>query len=538
MQMHRRQRIEFGALIGFVLTVPLAAMFYAIHRRAGFPFVPFTIFDWETRLLPGTVLRAGIDSMVHGIRWLKVGSTSVTAKLAEQTIAVVEFVVAGIFVSTVFFVIARFFTRRLTDIAGVLTGGVLGVSAVLISRSVELTSAVSPVGRAFWIVLMFLAWGAALGWSYRRTVHDAPTGPLEVGALDSTGRRRFMIRLSGAAAIVSFIEGALGRVARNRGEASLASEEPWSARNQLPNVNVPVKPVLGTRPEFTPVGQHYRIDINTTPPGIEEAAWRLRITGLVGKPLVWTIDDIHARSPMHQFITLSCISNNIGGDLIGTTRWTGVSLKQLLPEFGLLRNATHLKIRSVDSFYEVVALDTIRADDRVMLTYAWDGLPLSAEHGFPLRIYIPDRYGMKQPKWIESIEAIDRWEPGFWVVRGWDSEARMKATSAIDTIATNMTIGQPNPQMRVPIGGFAHAGVRGVSRVEIRVDSGPWERAELRPPLSGQTWVIWRYDWPVQKGKHTFTVRCFEEDGTPQIQQEAPPDPSGASGVYMRSAMF
>jgi hypothetical protein len=128
---------------------------------------------------------------------------------------------------------------------------------------------------------------------------------------------------------------------------------------------------------------------------------------------------------------------------------------------------------------------------------------------------------MKQPKWIESIEAIDRWEPGFWVVRGWDSEARMKATSAIDTIATNMTIGQPNPQMRVPIGGFAHAGVRGISRVEIRVDSGPWERAELRPPLSGQTWVIWRYDWPLQKGKHTFTVRCFEEDGTPQIQQEA-----------------
>ena len=196
---------------------------------------------------------------------------------------------------------------------------------------------------------------------------------------------------------------------------------------------------------------------------------------------------------MHQFITLSCISNNIGGDLIGTTRWTGVSLKQLLPELGLLRNATHLKIRSLDSFYEVVALDTIRADDRVMLTYAWDGLPLSAEHGFPLRIYIPDRYGMKQPKWIESIEAIDRWEPGFWVVRGWDSEAHMKATSAIDTIATNMTIGQPNPQMRVPIGGFAHAGVRGISRVEIRADSGHGNTPSCglhylaRPGLSGVT---------------------------------------------------
>jgi hypothetical protein len=92
--------------------------------------------------------------------------------------------------------------------------------------------------------------------------------------------------------------------------------------------------------------------------------------------------------------------------------------------------------------------------------------------------------------------------------------------------------------MRVPIGGFAHAGVRGISRVEIRVDDGSWQQAELRIPLSGQTWVIWRYDWPLQKGKHTFAVRCFEGNARPQIEQEAPPDPSGATGLYTRSAMF
>jgi hypothetical protein len=241
---------------------------------------------------------------------------------------------------------------------------------------------------------------------------------------------------------------------------------------------------------------------------------------------------------MHQFITLSCISNFVGGDLIGTTRWTGVSLKPLLTDMRLRGNATHLKIRSADGFYEVVALDTIHDDDRVMLAYAWDGLPLAAEHGFPLRIYIPDRYGMKQPKWIESIEAIDHWEPGYWVARGWDREARMKATSAIDTIHSNMMIGVPNAQMRVPIGGFAHAGVRGISKVEIRVDGHPWQQAELRTPISGQTWVIWRYDWPIEKGKHTFTVRCFEGDGKPQIESEAPPDPSGATGLNMRTAMF
>jgi hypothetical protein len=258
----------------------------------------------------------------------------------------------------------------------------------------------------------------------------------------------------------------------------------------------------------------------------------------LAQPLVWTLDDIRSRPAMDQFITLSCISNEIGGDLIGTTRWTGVSLKQLLPDLRLQPGATHLKIQSADGFYEVVALDTIRSDERVMLTYAWDGLPLAAPHGFPLRIYIPDRYGMKQPKWIQSIEAMDHWEPGFWVSRGWDREARMKATSAIDAIATDMMIGQSDGERRVPIGGYAHAGVRGISKVEVRVDDGPWQTAQLRTPISGQTWVMWRYDWPVQTGKHNFTVRCYEGDGTPQIEQEAPPEPSGASGYYSRSAMF
>ena len=113
----------------------------------------------------------------------------------------------------------------------------------------------------------------------------------------------------------------------------------------------------------------------------------------------------------------------------------------------------------------------------------------------------------------------------------WDLEASMKATSVIDAVATNMIIAEPTREMRVPIGGIAHAGIRGISKVELRVDNGEWMPAELRTPSSGQTWVMWRYDWLMQKGKHIFTVRCFEGDGTPQIAQEAPPDPSGAHRI-------
>ena len=119
-----------------------------------------------------------------------------------------------------------------------------------------------------------------------------------------------------------------------------------------------------------------------------------------------------------------------------------------------------------------------------MLAYAWDGVPLPVGHGFPLRIYIPDVYGMKQPKWIESIEATDHWEPGYWVVRGWDKVARMKATSVIDTVGMNMKIIYADRGTLVPIGGIAHAGARGISKVEVRVDDGPWQQAALRTPLS------------------------------------------------------
>src|SRR5262245_59809101 len=193
----------------------------------------------------------------------------------------------------------------------------------------------------------------------------------------------------------------------------------WSTTHPLPNANAAVQAAPGTRPEFTPLERHYRIDINTIPLAVDGRQWRLKVNGLVEKPLAFTLQDLQRYEPMHQFITLSCISNPVGGDLIGTIRWTGVSLERLMRDLQLKPGATHLKIRSADQFYEVVALDAIKADERIMLAYEWDGVPLTREHGFPLRIYIPDVHGMKQPKWIESIEAIDHWEPGFWVERGW-----------------------------------------------------------------------------------------------------------------------
>src|SRR5215471_3946345 len=541
MKVSRSAGFLSALLASAMLTAALMGILFFAWRVAGLPFVPFDLFDRTTRVLPGRLIAFGIGTMVTVIRALNLGQTAETAKLAEQTMGVAGLFLTGVIGGAILFAILGALRRGYGIAFGLALGIILGIPIMLISVQASQTASVGPEARAIWVLLAFVVWGAVLGSVEQRLIYAQGTAPAEA-SVERVDRRTFLIRLGGATAAITVGGAVVGELAeaRRREAVRMAGAESmrWSTTHPLPNANAAVKPAPGTRPEFTPLERHYRIDINTIPPAVDGRQWRLKVNGLVEKPLALTLEDLRRYAPMHQFITLSCISNPVGGDLIGTQRWTGVSLQRLLPDLQLKPGATHLKIRSADRFYEVVALDAIKADERIMLAYEWDGVPLTREHGFPLRIYIPNVHGMKQPKWIESIEAIDHWEPGYWVVRDWDREARMKATSVIDTIGVNMMIGHPGAGARVPIGGIAHAGVRGISKVEVRVDNGEWEPAQLRTPLSGQTWVIWRYDWPFQKGKHTFAVRCFDGTGAPQIVEEAPPHPSGATGLHVRSAML
>jgi DMSO/TMAO reductase YedYZ molybdopterin-dependent catalytic subunit len=527
---HASQRVSFswGLLAGLLATSPLLALFYLAHHIAGLPLVPFDIFDWLTRVLPGGILTFGIDSLVKLVSALHLKNTSGSAKTAEQSLAMLIVLLAGIIAAAVFFAVRK---RTPGRVPGITLGLIAGIPAALISYSMSRqAAAMATIGFA-WVVLAFLAWGLVVDWIYLR-LSSAPASPAANDVIVmKINRRQFMVKVGGAAAVITVAGTALGRLAAEPTRRALAGQR-WSKNHALPNASAPVKPVPGTRPEFTPLEKHYRIDIDTSPPAVRESSWKLKISGLVDQPLELTLNDIRNNYPAtDQFITLSCISNPVGGDLIGTTRWTGVSLQSFLPTLHLKPNATHLKISSADGYYEVVALSDIKADDRIMLVYAWDGVPLLPEHGFPLRIYIPDLYGMKQPKWIVSMEAMDHWEPGYWVVRGWDAKAQMRSTSVIDTVAKTAVVNRDG-QILVPIGGIAHAGARRISKVEISVDSGPWQEAELRTPLSNLTWVLWRYAWPLQKGEHTFTVRCSDGSGAAQITDVQPPHPSGATGLY------
>ncbi|MCU0476965.1 MAG: molybdopterin-dependent oxidoreductase [Anaerolineae bacterium] len=218
------------------------------------------------------------------------------------------------------------------------------------------------------------------------------------------------------------------------------------------------------------------------------------------------MDELRAMPSASEIVTMSCISNPIGGPLISTTKWTGVPMSHIL---------------------DLV----LRADPSILLAYAWDDRPLLQKHGFPLRIHIPDLYGMKQPKWITGFEFVSDWAEGYWVRRGWSAIARVQTTSVIDTVAVSQTY-ESDGQTFIPIGGIVYTGARGVSRVQVRVDDGEWQDASLKAPLSDRTWQLWRYDWPYAAGRHTFVVRAIDGTGAEQTERQTPVRPDGATGYH------
>ncbi len=527
-----------GALAGLLLTAPLVAIFWLADAFLGTPFVPFDVLDWAARNMPGGLITFAIDTMVSVITALQLGETSTAAKAAEQLMGIAGMVITGVVIGAIFYHLARRRNaERLSFQAGLIPGLVLGLPVALLSNDVNFSALTMPVVNFLWILVAFAAWGLALAAMYNKLLvspapEDASATEASVETLD---RRSFLVRVGGAAATITVVGAGVGALLREGGGSATTVSYASSTGGVLPNADASVQPVPGTRPELTPVEKHYRIDISSRPPVLEEETWTLPVTGMVDNPLELTLADLRSDfRAMDQYLTLSCISNRIGGDLIGTQKWTGFSLQDLLTRAKVQEGAQFLRIFGGDGFHETVDIDLINEDERIMLAYAWDDQPLPERNGFPLRIYIPDRYGMKQPKWITGIEVVEDYAQGYWVTRGWDEEALMQTTSVIDIVATDQAF--INEGMTyIPVGGIAHAGDRSISKVEVRMDEADWQEAQLRDPLSDKTWVLWRFDMPFSEGRHRIEVRSVDGAGEPQIESTRGTRPSGATGVHGRN---
>lgn len=288
--------------------------------------------------------------------------------------------------------------------------------------------------------------------------------------------------------------------------------------------------VPGQRPWTTPNRDFYRIDTALTPPLLDTAEWELRIHGLVDREITLTYQDLLDRGLTDAWVTLTCVSNPVGGDLIGNARWSGVSMAAILEQAGVRDGADCLLSTSVDGWTCGTPLEAVTDGRDAILAVAMNGEPLPVRHGFPVRQVIPGLYGyVSATKWVVDWEVtrFDRVD-AYWTQRGWGEKGPIKTESRIDLPRDGSTV-RPGTQ---PIAGVAWHQHVGIEKVEVRVDGGEWRSATIGPSPTPDTWVQWTLDWDAPPGDHTIEVRATNGDGVVQTSERADVLPDGATGWH------
>ncbi|GIJ71281.1 sulfite oxidase [Virgisporangium ochraceum] len=339
-------------------------------------------------------------------------------------------------------------------------------------------------------------------------------------------RRQFLVT-TGAATAVAAASGAGGVVLGRTNAAGSRSRA--SVRLPAPADPAPALPA-GLSDFFTANRDFYRVDTALTVPQIDARTWRLTVRGAVDRPVTVTFDDLLRRPLRERDITLNCVSNEVGGPYVGTARWLGVPLAPLLREAGVRAGADQLVSRSTDGMTIGTPLEAVFDGRDAMLVVGMNGEPLPLEHGFPVRLLVPGLYGyVGACKWLTELEVttFDAFDP-YWVRRGWAERAPVKTASRIDTPRPLTTIAPGT----VRIAGVAWAQRRGISAVEVSVDSGQWQPARLADGPSPDTWRQWVHDWDATPGLHTIRVRATDGRGDVQPEARAGTFPDGATGWH------
>ncbi|WP_460772766.1 molybdopterin-dependent oxidoreductase [Microbacterium sp. GXF7504] len=420
--------------------------------------------------------------------------------------------------------------------------GIVGVAAAVTRADAGFLSWLSPVVAA--AGAMF-----ALGWLLRRA--PLQVAPEEDGAGgepdadDRTGddratdprthdpdRRRFLVWTVAAAGIG--VLAAVGGTALRAGSRAVAAVRDALRLPGAGNtVTIPAGAELdvpGITPLLTPNADFYRIDTALNVPQIDPAQWRLRIHGLVAREVTLTWDELLALPLEESITTLACVSNTVGGDLIGTARWLGYPIRELLARAEPDPGADMVLSTSQDGFTAGTPLEALTDGREAILAVGMNGEPLPFAHGFPVRMVVPGLYGyVSATKWVVDLE-VTRFADAtaYWTTRGWSERGPIKLQSRIDVPRSGVTI---DPGDTV-LAGVAWQQRVGVAAVEVQVDDGPWQQATLAPAISDDTWVQWMLPWRASSGSHTIRCRATNADGETQTQATAPPAPDGATGWH------
>ncbi len=354
--------------------------------------------------------------------------------------------------------------------------------------------------------------------------------PDDRGASRGPARRRFLTT-SGVAVVTAAAGALVGRELITRhnvsaARAALRFPKPAVAAPPLPpgaNLNIP-----GLSSFITPNGSFYRVDTALLLPQVDPATWQLRIHGMVQREVTLTFDQLLRRPLIEDYVTLTCVSDPVGGPYVGNALWLGASLADLIRQARPLGGADQLLCTSVDGFTSGTPLQIVLDGRDALLTVAMNGQALPVEHGFPARMVVPGLYGyVSACKWVTDIEVTTFASSyAYWATRGWSQQGPIKTESRIDVPVSNSTIAPG----RTPVAGVAWAQHKGVAAVEVRVDTGPWQQARLAAVPDIDTWRQWVWEWDATPGTHVLEARATDATGYTQTAVQAQPPPNGASG--------
>lgn len=408
--------------------------------------------------------------------------------------------------------------------AGFAAFGLVGVLAA--GRVAGASEGLTAVTTAFAVgagllTLSLLRWAGA-----EAQLAEAATGQGFLG-------RRAFLGLAAGGLVVAAGSGVAGSRLRRRFNvegARTAVRLPAAVRADPPIGTAALRGVDRLSPLVTPNDRFYRIDTAILVPQVMPEDWSLKVSGRVDRPFEVSYADLLGMPMVEEVVTLACVSNEVGGNLVGNAAWLGVPLGELLDRAGVQPDATQIVGRSVDGF--TVGFPTEAASDGrpALVAVGMNGEPLPVVHGFPARLVVSGLYGyVSATKWLSEIE-LTRWDDfdAYWIPRGWAKEAPIKTQSRIDVPRSGRRVAR-GP---VTVAGVAWAPHRGIARVEIRVDDGPWREAELSGETPVDSWRQWSYVWDAPVGSHTVHVRATDGDGNVQTAEHRPPAPDGATGHH------
>lgn len=467
---------------------------------------------------PSLVVAVG-DAVIDSVPgWVEQQAIALLGQYNKAFLIVLILVLSAVFGALLGLLAAR---RFLLGAVGLAAFAVLGCVTALIGPQAEPlpTLLVGLVGTIAGILTLRLLLRAA-----ERSLDEREES--------TVGRRNFLF-FAGGAVVVTAV-GALGGQlikARDRvNDLRAAIRIPAPAQPAPPPPAAASLDIPGLTPLYIPNSNFYRIDTALRVPQVDPTTWTLEVTGMVDRPFTLTYAELLEMPQIEADITLACVSNPVGGDLVGNARWQGVPLRLLLERAGVQDGATQIFGRSVDGFTAGFPTVTALALEEAMVAVAMNGEPLPADHGYPARIVVPGLFGyVSATKWLSVIElndyaAVD----GYWIPRGWAKEGPVVTQSRIDVPRSSSAV-RAGP---IPIAGVAWAPTRGIERVEVRIDGGPWMVTELAASLDIDSWRQWVYRWDATPGRHVISVRATDGNDDIQTPVIAPVVPSGATGHH------